>query len=104
MKVIAYGFVAFLALCAVTMGSAAAFNTLSDDNTKADGSARFVDPDEKLNVERDAQQNGSKTMRFGQSSVTYGVQMQSGSRLFPGHYGNAGREPTFGTDMFGNTR
>lgn len=103
MKVIAYGFVAFLTLCAVTTGRAAAFSTTSDDTTKADGSPRFVDPDEKVKVDRDAQ-NGSKTMRFGESSVTYGIQMQTGNRLFPGHFGNAGREPTFGTDMFGNAR
>ncbi len=100
MKVISYGLVAFLACCAVTTGSAAAFNTVSDDNTKVDGSPRFVDPDKRANVDSDGP-NGSKTMRFGETSVTYGIQMQTGNRPLFGRYGNAGR---FGSDSFGSTR
>jgi hypothetical protein len=103
MRVIAYGIVAFFALSAVATGSAVTFNTVSDDNTKADGSPRFVDPDEKAKVDTDPQ-SGAKTMRFGESSVTYGIQMQSGSRSFPGNYGNISRGPGFGADLFDSRR
>ena len=92
-----------LLLLPLAGGGAAAFTTVQDDNTSADGTARFTDPDTAVTTNRDGEPS-LRRFQGVEGSFTYGMQMQSASSPAFNRYGNSACPGSDLNVTFGNRR
>ncbi len=99
MKIVASGLLLFLALLPVPAGAADADSQGAGSGDKIDDVSRFAEP-EAISKSGGDGRNTAEAPRFHmESSVTFGVEMRSGTRPFAGNYGNAGRGVDFDADL-----
>ncbi len=98
MRIFATLMVATMLASPLFVGSAHAFNTVTDDTMNSNGTSRFTDPDEAMKYGGDSR--SSTSLAHTEGSFTYGIQLQSGNSSGFGGYGG---EPSIGRDSFGSS-